>query len=163
MMYPERLINEIKDLLIHQQKTVAVAESVTSGHLQAALSVAADARLFFQGGMTVYNAGQKSRHLHVDPIYCERVNCISQSISNTLAIEVQKHFASDFGIGITGYATPAPQCDDEGLHAYYALALHGKIIDHGKLTAQESSPFFVQVEYANEVIKRFHKYLTQFQ
>jgi nicotinamide-nucleotide amidase len=61
------IIQSIGNILIERQQTVAVAESVTSGHIQSTLSTAADAARFFQGGITTYNLGQKSRHLHVEP------------------------------------------------------------------------------------------------
>jgi len=47
-MYPFDGINIIKQRLITRHQTVAVAESVTSGHLQAALSLAENARQFYQ-------------------------------------------------------------------------------------------------------------------
>lgn len=57
MPYDETVINVIRDLLISRRQTISVAESVTSGHLQAALSSADNAMEFYQGGITAYNAG----------------------------------------------------------------------------------------------------------
>ena len=68
-MYPFDEINIITERMISCHQTVAVAESVTSGHLQAALSLGQNARQFYQGGLTAYNLGQKSRHLLVEPIH----------------------------------------------------------------------------------------------
>ena len=51
------LIISIKDILIEDGKTLTVAESVTAGLLQAALSLALGASQLFQGGITVYNRG----------------------------------------------------------------------------------------------------------
>ncbi len=39
MIYREEIINAIKDILVDKEETIAVAESVTAGHLQAAFSV----------------------------------------------------------------------------------------------------------------------------
>ncbi len=39
MIYSEELLNSIKDILVENQQTIAIAESVTSGNLQAAFSV----------------------------------------------------------------------------------------------------------------------------
>ena len=55
MLYDEEVINQIKEWLTAHKQTIAVAESVTAGHLQAALSSAVEASKFFQGGITAYN------------------------------------------------------------------------------------------------------------
>lgn len=47
--------DHIKTILIERKQTVAVAESVTAGLLQVRLSLAENAREFFQGGITAYN------------------------------------------------------------------------------------------------------------
>jgi nicotinamide-nucleotide amidase len=146
MIYNEGTINSIKDILISSEETIAVAESVTAGHLQAAFSAGIDASKYFQGGITAYNIGQKARHLHIDPILGNKVNCVAAKIADTMAIEVAKMFASDYGIGITGYASIVPECEEEGLFAYFSLSY--------KLTSPEKLPYEVQVDYAKKVIKR---------
>ncbi len=46
-MYKLELINRIKDVMVEKKWSIAVAESVTAGHLQAALSLAQNASMFF--------------------------------------------------------------------------------------------------------------------
>lgn len=117
MLYNVDTVNAIKEVLLENEETLAVAESVTAGHLQAAFSAAMDASKFFQGGITAYNIGQKARHLHIDPILGGKVNCVAEKIANTMAIEVGKMFSSDYGLAITGYASIVPECEKEGLFA----------------------------------------------
>jgi PncC family amidohydrolase len=154
MIYNEGTINSIKDILISSEETIAVAESVTAGHLQAAFSAGLDASKYFQGGITAYNIGQKARHLHIDPILGNKVNCVAAKIADTMAIEVAKMFASDYGIGITGYASIVPECEEEGLFAYFSLSYRGELLLSDKLTSPEKLPYEVQVDYAKKVIKR---------
>lgn len=71
-------VNILKELFIKANETVAVAESVTAGLLQLAFSSADFATKYFQGGITVYNIGQKSRHLLIDPIHAIECNCVSK-------------------------------------------------------------------------------------
>jgi PncC family amidohydrolase len=104
--YNVAVINKIKKILVEKEQTIAVAESVTSGHLQAGFSLTKEAMQFFQGGMTAYNLGQKARHFHVDPIHAFRYNCVSETVANDMSREVAKIFSSDWGISITGYASP---------------------------------------------------------
>src|SRR5688572_182489 len=103
------VINDIARLLLRKKQTIAVAESVTSGNIQAALSRAENAAQFFQGGMTVYNMGQKCRQLNVDPVHAESCNSVSQRVADQLSLNINISFLSHYGIGITGYAAPFPE------------------------------------------------------
>src|SRR5215210_8871907 len=109
MLYNEQVIENIKDILISEKLTLSVAESVTSGHLQAAFSCAKDASKFFQGGITAYNAGQKCRHLNIEPIAALENNCVTEKVSCEMATQVNQLFISDFGIAVTGYAARMPE------------------------------------------------------
>jgi len=158
-MYPLEIINGIKEAVIRMNCSVAVAESVTAGHLQAALSLAENAMCFFQGGMTVYNLGQKARQLHVDPIEAERANCVSESVSCKMALSVAQLFVADYGIGITGYAAPVPEKGIDRLFAYYAVALNGAILDSGRIAAPKKDALEVQLFYAAAVLEKFKSLL----
>ena len=153
MIYNEEVLNSIKDILIERNESIAVAESVTAGHLQAALSAAIDASKFFQGGITAYNLGQKARHLHIDPILGQSANCVDRKIAETMAIEVAKMFSSNYAIGITGYASKVPESDDE-LFAFFCIVHDGNVIKLERLTAEEQMPFDVQVDYTNQVLDK---------
>src|SRR3569623_3776187 len=102
MIYDEKSIEQIKNYLLSNHLTIAVAESVTSGHLQAALSTAIDASKFFQGGITAYNIGQKSRHLTIEPTHALECDCVSDIIAESMALNICTMFLSNEGLGITG-------------------------------------------------------------
>src|SRR4051812_48864918 len=159
MIYNEDKINSVKDILVNNEETIAMAESVTGGHLQAAFSAGVEASKYFQGGITAYNLGQKTRHLGIDPILGNKVNCVAQKIADTMAIEVSRMFSSDFGIAITGYASIVPECEDEGLFAFFSLAHKEKVVISEKLTAVEKEPYAVQVEYTRQVIQKVLEFL----
>ena len=90
-MYNQSSIEAIRQHLVQTKQTIAVAESVTAGHLQAALSSGEEASHYFQGGITAYNAGQKTRHLNIEPVYAIAVNCVAEKIAARLGT------ALDFG------------------------------------------------------------------
>jgi PncC family amidohydrolase len=159
MIYREDLLNTIKDILVGKGETIAIAESVTSGNLQAAFSVAMDASKYFQGGITTYNLGQKARHLNVEPIRAQKVNCIEQVIANTMAVEVSKMFLSNYGIGVTGYAAIVPECEQGGLFAYFSLAHERQIVSQKRLTSPEKHPYDVQIDYTRQVIQLVRDHL----
>lgn len=87
-MKVERPLERIKTYMLAHTETLAVAESVTSGCLQAALSLAEDATRFFQGGITAYNLGRKARHLKIDPIHAQEANCVSEKVAIEMAEQV---------------------------------------------------------------------------
>lgn len=72
-LFNNKKLTTIHNLLYRKQETIAVAESVTSGLLQLTLAQAEKAAEFFQGGICVYNLGQKCRHLAVEPIHAQAV------------------------------------------------------------------------------------------
>src|SRR5689334_9261316 len=109
--FSQSTLDKIREQLMTKKQTVAVAESVTSGLLQLAFSSMIDASEFYQGGITAYNLAQKTRHLLVEPIHANSVNCVSQRVADEMATQVAKLFLSDWGIAVTGYATPVPESD----------------------------------------------------
>ena len=160
-MYNHKELVEIKDYLISNGQTISVAESVTSGHLQAALSLPSDATKFFQGGITTYNLGQKSRHLHVNPILAANCNSVSAKVADEMALGALLLFSSDWSIGITGYAAPYPEWGVKDLFAYYAVGFRDKIAARGKVESGDKGLFEVQVSFACQVLQKFNNHLLQ--
>lgn len=158
-MYEQVIIQNIKEILLKQRQTIAVAESVTAGHLQVALASAENASQFFQGGITAYNLGQKARHLKVEPIHAERCNCVSDKIAIEMAFQVTQLFSCDWGIAITGYAAPVPECSIDDLFAYYAISFQQKLVEVKKISARKDDPMNVQVFYVNSILKDLHQLL----
>lgn len=156
-MFDKKLIDSIGTKLKKNNQSIAVAESVTSGLLQAAFSNADNASLFFQGGITAYNIGQKCRHLLVEPLHAIECNCVSEKISQQMAANVCNLFVSDYGIGITGYAAKMAEKSIYELFAYYAISLNNKIIKSGKINADTDEGFDTQIFYVNHVLQMFNK------
>jgi nicotinamide-nucleotide amidase len=136
-----------------KKETIAAAESVTSGVLQFALSSITDASQFFQGGLTAYNLGQKCKHLLVEPIHAQMVNCVSQRVATEMAIGISQLFSSDWGIGITGYASPVPESGNK-VFAYYSIVYKKKVKGYGKIIPGKATPAQIQVHYVNAIISK---------
>ena len=92
IIYPALTIDKIRTYITARHEHLAIAESVTSGFLQAAFSTAQDASLFFEGGITTYNIDQKERHLHIDRDTGEATNCVSAKTADDMAAGVCKLF-----------------------------------------------------------------------
>ena len=151
MLYDQQIINAIKDILVKEHKTLSVAESVTAGHLQAAFSSAVEASKFFQGGITAYNAGQKCRHLNIEPIHALDNDCVTEKVACEMATQVNDLFISDYGIAITGYATKMPEKDMNDLFAFFAIAHKHKILLVKKITADKER-IDAQINYTTRVV-----------
>jgi len=159
--YPLATLESIRTALLEREATVSVAESVTSGHLQVAFSQAKEASSFFQGGITAYNAGQKTKLLSIEPICALKTNCVSQKIADDMALHANQLFLSHYAIGITGYAATMPEMNIHELYAYIAVAYRGEVIRHRRVegNAKEDS-FIVQLHYASEALKELESALT---
>jgi nicotinamide-nucleotide amidase len=154
------IIQSIGNMLIGQQQTIAVAESVTSGHIQSALSTCADAAKFFQGGITAYNSGQKSRHLHVEPIHASICNSVSERVAHEMALGVCKLFMSDWGLAITGYASKVPESNNE-LFAFYAIVYADMVMLSGKIEPPDGEPAEIQSLYSKLLLGQLENMLKR--
>ncbi len=161
MFYHKEILDRIKEIMVRNKHTVAVAESVTSGHLQAAFSTATDASLFFQGGITAYNLGQKCRQLAIEPIHALECDCVSAAIAQQMAKSVTELFLSDYGIGITGYATPIPEKNVQKLFAHVSIVHKGKKLLSKKITPGKEKAFDAQVNFTNQVLDAFERVLRR--
>ena len=160
MIYNKETLDKIKDILVSKNQTVAVAESVTSGLLQAAFSNATDASCFFQGGITAYNLGQKCRHLSVEPVHASACNCVSETVSAQMAKEVSRMFLSDYGIGVTGFATPVPEKNIKRLFACFAISYKGAVLLSENVQAGGEKAFEAQVFFTEKILESFLKLLS---
>lgn len=147
------LCDKIGSALQKKGNTLAIAESVTSGSIQAAISFALNAGQFFQGGITAYNLGQKTRHLMIEPIEAENCNCVSQKVADTMAVNICKMFLSDYGLGITGYASPMPEKNIHSLFAFVSIAKENKILLTKKIRAKKQTPEAVRDYYTNQALQ----------
>lgn len=104
------MLAELKPLMLAAPRlTLAAAESLTCGRVQARVGEISGASNFFLGGITAYSLEQKVRHLGVDRAAARRVNCVSAAVAEQMAQGVCGLFGSDLGVATTGYAEPSPE------------------------------------------------------
>lgn len=156
--YDQKKIDKLSKQLVSEDKTIAVAESCTSGLIQNILSQAKQATLFYQGGMTLYNLGQKAKHLNVNPITSESCNSVSKEVAEKMAVEVALAFNSELGVAITGYAQPLPKLKVDSCFAYIAMAEGSKLLFSKKITGESSktlleNQFIFMEKVINEIMK----------
>ena len=158
--YNDSYLSQISKKLIHSVENLATAESVTSGHLQAALSLAPNALDFFEGGITTYNLKQKSKILSVDPRSALPCDCVSQEVAIVMAKNTTNLFNSSWGIAVTGYASPVPEKQIEELFACYAMYNRSGRVESGQIQGRDGTPLEVAIDYTNQLLKIFLKLLS---
>jgi len=159
--YDIDIVNNISAILQQREETLAVAESVTAGQLQVAFSLADGATQILQGGITAYNIGQKARHLNVDPVHAGNTNCVSQKVADQMAAAVLQLFSADWGIAITGYASPVPEEGIYELFAYYSIYHRQHCVKCGRITTPSREPMGVRTDFTNIVLHKFHEACRQ--
>ena len=118
-MLPEA---ELKRLLLRAPRlTLAVAESLTCGHVQARIGTVSGASEYFLGGITAYSLAQKVRHLGVNRAHARRVNCVSQRVAVEMAQGACALFGADLAVATTGYAEPSRADGIRAPMAWWAL------------------------------------------
>ncbi len=96
---------ELKRLLrVKPRLTLAVAESLTCGHVQTQIGAVPGASEYFLGGITAYTLEQKVRHLGVNRAHARTVDCVSQRVAVEMARGACALFGSDLAVATTGYA-----------------------------------------------------------
>jgi nicotinamide-nucleotide amidase len=122
---------ELKKLMLARPAlTLAVAESLTAGHLQAQVASVSGASDFFLGGVTAYSLDQKVKLLGVNRTHAKKVNCVSQRVAVEMAFGVMALFRADIGVATTGYAEPSRAAGIKDPMAWWAICQRTK---RGKL------------------------------
>jgi nicotinamide-nucleotide amidase len=126
---------ELKPLFLQKPRlTLAVAESLTCGHVQARVGAISGASGFFLGGITAYTLDQKVTHLGVNRAAAKRVDGVSAAVAREMARGVCRLFGSDLGLATTGYAERSVKAGVAEPFAWWALA-H---VRRGRVVAQRS-------------------------
>lgn len=154
-MFNKENIQQLANQLIKEKQNLSVAESVTSGLMQLAFSGADEATHFFEGGVTAYNLLQKWRLLQVDEADAVCCNCVSKEVALQMAQGVRRIFGTDWGIGITGYATPIPGSGLNELFAHLAIVYKGRAVLQKTLHAPNDETLEVQLFYVDKTVDLF--------
>lgn len=114
---------ELKELMLRSPRwTLAVAESLTCGRVQARVGEISGASEFFLGGITAYSLDQKVALLGVKRAAARRVDCVSAEVAGQMARGVCALFGADFGVATTGYAEPVVARGVPSPMAWWAIA-----------------------------------------
>ncbi len=158
---------ELKALMLAAPAlTLAAAESLTCGHVQARLGAISGASNFLLGGITAYSLAQKVRHLGVDRAAARRVNCVSAGVAGQMAQGACRLFGSDLAVATTGYAEPSPADDVADPFAWWAIAQRAArgrvvVVRTGRVECPGASRADAQAFVADAVVTELVAYLRE--
>ena len=154
------LAEQLKRQLTGCDKQIAVAESLTGGHLQSAITSVSGSSNYFVGGVTAYNIDQKVNLLGVVRDHAASVNCVSSKVAEEMAAGVRTMFGSEIGVATTGYAEPWPDGRVDQPFAFFAIDVESHV-ECGRIDVPDRSRIEVQRFVADEVLKRLISFLKR--
>jgi nicotinamide-nucleotide amidase len=163
-----KIAAELKTLLRREPRlTVAVAESLTCGQVQARIGAISGVSDFFLGGITAYSLDEKVRLLGVARGAARRVNSVSAAVAEQMARGACELFGSDLGLATTGYAESSQANKVDDPFAWWALAhrRRGKFVGGrcGRIECPGASRTDVQAIVAEAVLAELIAYLREIQ
>ena len=115
----------VLDLLRARQARLVVAESCTGGLLGARITAVPGASSVFIGGVVAYDDVVKSGMLDVPPELLEQFGAVSEQVVSAMAEGVQRQFAVDAALAITGIAGPTGGTADKPVGTVWLAARVG--------------------------------------
>lgn len=157
---------ELKQLMPRAPRlTLAVAESLTCGHVSARIGAVSGASGYYLGGVTAYTLEQKVKLLGVNRAHAKRVNCVSQRVAVEMAAGVCALFGADLAVATTGYAEPGPRAGARMPQAWWALCHRkrgGRMVTvSGFLEMPRATRVQAQERVAAEVLEKLAAYLRE--
>jgi nicotinamide-nucleotide amidase len=103
----EDILKQVHNLLIKNQKTVAVAESCTGGLVSSLLTQIPGSSQYFILGLVAYNNKTKENLLKIPARLMAKKGAVSKEVAKLMARSVRLIAQANLGIGITGIAGPS--------------------------------------------------------
>jgi len=101
-----RISKRLHNQLIKHKQTISVAESCTGGLLSSLLTKHPGASAYFLLGVVVYSNKSKEKILDIPVKIIDKYGAVSNKVAILMARNIRKKINADFGISITGIASP---------------------------------------------------------
>ncbi len=96
----------VGQLLIKQQKTIAVAESCTGGLITNWLTDVPGSSTYFERGAVTYSNQSKTELLNISPASIEKFGAVSKQVAKEMAEGIRRNANTNIGLSTTGIAGP---------------------------------------------------------
>jgi nicotinamide-nucleotide amidase len=126
----EPLEEVVGGMLIGSGRTIAVAESCTSGLVGWRLTRTPGSSAYFRGGILCYSNEAKVDLCGVSPEVLERHGAVSAEAAEALAVGIRRRFGSTIGLSVTGIAGPGGGSAEKPVGLIYVGLSDGERTSH---------------------------------
>jgi len=102
----ETMESVVGELLQHQRKMLATAESCSGGLIGNKITSVPGSSNYFTGGVIAYSNTLKEKLLGVDPGLIAKYGAVSSAVAKAMAIGIRSRTDADIGLSVTGIAGP---------------------------------------------------------
>ena len=106
-------------LLTEKKQTLATAESCTGGAIAQMITSVPGSSRYFIGAIVCYNERIKRNILKVSKKTIDKHSVVSAEVAKEMALGIQKLYATDFAIAVTGNAGPTVDKTDTSVGDVY--------------------------------------------
>ncbi len=156
---------ELKKLILRRPAlTLAAAESLTAGHVQARIASVSGSSEYFLGGVTAYTLAQKVGLLGVNRAHAQKVDCVSQRVAVEMAAGACRLFGADLAVATTGYAERSPAKKVKVPQAWWAICHQRRgaaVLLSGLVEVPGAERTVVQGRVAEVVLAELVNYLRE--
>lgn len=103
------LSKEILYKLYESGKTIATAESCTSGRIGEVITAVPGASAYYKGGTICYSDEAKSKVLGIDADLIAEKNAVSEEVAKEMVKGIINLLGTDYAIATTGFAGPGAE------------------------------------------------------
>ena len=103
----EELEEVVGQLLVSQEKRIAIAESLTGGLIASRLTDIPGASAYFDEGFVTYSDEAKTSVLGVPALLFESVGAVSEEVARAMAVGARTRTGADLAVAATGIAGPS--------------------------------------------------------
>jgi len=102
----KKLLKQIQNLLIKENKTITCAESCTGGLIASKITSQSGSSSIFNGSIITYSNQIKNQELQVSLKTIKKYNVVSKEVVKEMLKGVKKKFNSSYAIATSGIAGP---------------------------------------------------------
>lgn len=155
----EAAARELLEAANERQVPLASAESCTGGLLASILTDVEGKSSVFERGFVVYSPKAKCQVLNLSERMVEDCGVVSEEVARALAEAAVELSEAELAVGITGFAGPAGEGDEEGL-VHLAVAREGRDTVHREMHYGAIGRGGVRIACVRTAIEMMHDALT---
>lgn len=125
--YGEDTLAEVTGrLLVHNKRTLAVAESCTGGYISHLITQVAGSSEYYKGGITAYSNELKEKLLGVSPDVIAEQGAVSEPVVRGMAEGIRQLLGTDYSVATSGIAGPGGGSADKPVGTVW-IAIAGPV------------------------------------